>query len=213
MDPDTQKSMFEPFFTTKELGKGTGIGLSTVVTLVRQNLGLIRVDSAIGHGSRFEIYLPRAEGFVEDAGQSVSTDRYGAARPVAAAKILLVDEDDAVRRVAARILGECGHVVVEAHNAEEARKVFEDDSVMFDLLVTDVTVPAPGPEFASELAGTHPGLRILYMSGYWSRSLTQPPVAAVGYLAKPFTRRALIGEVDRLLQLPPPGPISQASRL
>jgi PAS domain S-box-containing protein len=202
MTPDTQKRMFEPFFTTKEPGKGTGIGLSTVFTLVQQNLGHVRVESAVGRGSRFQIYLPRGEGFSENLGDLTATEN-DAARPVTAAKILLVDEDDAVRRVAARILGEHGHIVVAARNADEARKVFQNDGVMVDLLVTDVTVPAPGPELASELAAAHPGLRILYMSGYWTGSLSQPPVASVGYLAKPFTRRALIGEVDRLLQLPP----------
>ncbi len=206
MDPDTQKRMFEPFFTTKELGKGTGIGLSTVVALVRQNQGHIRVESAVGQGSRFEIYLPQGERLSEAAEQSARRERLGATSPIAAAKILLVDEDDAVRRVAARILGECGHIVVEARNATEARKVFENDGVVVDLLVTDVTVPAAGPEFTTELAASHPGLRILYMSGYWTGCLTQPPVTSVGYLAKPFTRRALIGEVGRLLRLPPSEP-------
>jgi signal transduction histidine kinase/CheY-like chemotaxis protein len=195
MDQEIQKRIFEPFFTTKEQGKGTGLGLSTVIRIVEENKGRVRVESEVGSGSRFTVLLPRAE----LPSESTERGRSVAPRPTSVT-ILIVDEDDAVRRVAARILGSRGFVVVEARRWDDARLIVETIPQTIDLLLADPYTAGHGSEFAEALVERHPRLRILHMSDRFEESGSafagRPPV---GQLVKPFTQRTLIDAVELAL--------------
>ena len=194
MSEETRKRLFEPFFTTKGPGKGTGLGLSTVYGIVRQNGGFIRVTSAPGQGTEFKIFLPRAP-LGERSNPSVIPDG-GAA---AIGHILLIDGDDAVRQITARMLRSEGHTVVESANVSDARRALTQGGDAI-LLLADI-----GPtieQFAEELASDWKDVRILFMTGGGSvmkgvdRSLND----ADTLLAKPFSRLQLLGKVQEALR-------------
>ncbi len=197
MDAETQKHIFEPFFTTKEAGRGTGRGLATVYGIVQQSDGHIRVSSELDRGTRFTLFFPKVDG---------RTDRLGSARvktlpPTARATVLLVEDDDAVRQVAARILKKAGCSVLEARRATEARRLCREHAPKIDLLLTDVVMPEiDGPRLAEELTGQIPGLPVLFMSGY---SGVGPAPVRLGddasYLEKPFTPASLLEKVQQAL--------------
>jgi signal transduction histidine kinase/response regulator RpfG family c-di-GMP phosphodiesterase len=193
MDSETQVRVFEPFFTTKEPGKGTGLGLATVYGIIEQLDGFIRLRSELGVGTTFKIYLPRASGSEQPATARRTI------RPAAAnATILLVEDEDAVRNVTARMLESRGYSVLEARDADAARAACAEHGSRIDLLLTDIVMPkTSGPKLAEELIANHPGLRVLYMSGYsgaaLSRHATLPE--GVGYLEKPFTASTLATKV------------------
>ena len=203
MDSETQKRIFEPFFTTKGIGRGTGLGLSTVYGIVQQCGGQVRVKSEVGRGTRFEIYLPSVEGL-----PSVPSPALPGTLPALhrAATILLVDDDDDVRRVASRILRRQGYTVLEARNAGDARGVCARGGAAVDLLLTDVVMPeTTGPALAAELCQGRPAMRVLYMSGYSNPSVSSNVASElVGYLAKPFTPRTLVETVRQLLHVNEP---------
>ena len=159
--------MFEPFFTTKEQGKGTGLGLATVYGIVKQSGGHVSVCSELRSGTTFKVYLPRTEGRAEiDAAPPVE-------RAIAAGtETLLVVEDEAPLRLLTRtILERAGYRVFDAANAQQAEEVFERHPGVFTLLVTDVIMPGvSGPALFNRLEGQHPGLKVLYVSGYTTTS-------------------------------------------
>jgi CheY-like chemotaxis protein len=198
MDSETQVRVFEPFFTTKEPGKGTGLGLATVYGIIEQLDGFIRLRSELGVGTTFKIYLPRASGSEQPATARRTI------RPAAAnATILLVEDEDAVRNVTARMLESRGYSVLEARDADAARAACAEHGSRIDLLLTDIVMPkTSGPKLAEELIANHPGLRVLYMSGYsgaaLSRHATLPE--GVGYLEKPFTASTLATKVLHALE-------------
>jgi PAS domain S-box-containing protein len=198
MSADTQRRIFEPFFTTKEVGKGTGLGLSTVHGIVQQSDGHIRVDSEIGRGTRFDVYLPGVSGLPQNSAKAPSEPL---AAPTRTHTILLVDDDDAVRRVAARILRQHGYTVLEASRASDARALAAREGTKLDLLLADMIMPGTtGPALASELVQADGTLRVLYMSGYPSTAVAGlPAIAPTEYLAKPFTPRALLERVRSVL--------------
>ena len=197
MDAETQKRIFEPFFTTKPVGKGTGLGLATVYGIVQQCGGHIRLESEPGRGTRFHIYFPKA------SAQNVeSTQRRASTRPpTGSGTILLVEDEDAVRQVTARILRESGYVVLEARHPSQARALAEQHKDRIDGLLVDVVMPeTTGIKLADELSGVLPGLRVLFMSGY---SGGGPQAASVelssAFIEKPFTPAALARKLREVL--------------
>jgi PAS domain S-box-containing protein len=198
MDAETKKHVFEPFFTTKEPGKGTGLGLATVYGIVQQCNAQIWLYSELEHGTTFKVYFPRVEG--------ISTPTIAPRRTIspaaATATILLVEDDDAVRQVTARMLKNRGYTVIEARGASEARAACAERGDTIDLLLTDIVMPeTSGPRLAEELKGTLPRLRVLFMSGYSGAAVARHGAIGEGvaYLEKPFTASSLAAKVSDTL--------------
>ncbi len=191
MSPDTLQRVFEPFFTTKAPGKGTGLGLSTVFGIVRQFGGDLRVESVLGQGSTFTIYLPTA------AAESEAPATESPAASDGGGRILLVEDDEMVRRIAVRALERAGYVTVAVAGPYAALERLAS-SETFDLLLTDVVMPElGGGELVRRARKLRPKLRVLFMSGYAS-----PELMASGQLegdenmlGKPFTPAELVEAV------------------
>ncbi|HSB16868.1 MAG TPA: PAS domain S-box protein [Bryobacteraceae bacterium] len=190
--------IFEPFFTTKEQGKGTGLGLPTVYGIVKQSGGSIRVDSQPGLGATFSVYLPRAE----DAADEHQGVKLGGESPGGSETVLLVEDEQDVRELAARILESCGYKVLVASNGDEALTAAAQYPGVIDLMVTDLVMPGmDGRELAQRITAVRPQTKVLLISGYTdapeSRRLPFPPDSA--FLQKPFTRSDLASKVRELL--------------
>ena len=200
MDRETQRRIFEPFFTTKPVGKGTGLGLSTVFGIVQQAGGFIRVDSVPGKGTRFELYFPRVDA------EAVQPRPAAPARSLRGTETVLVVEDEQqVRKVACGILRRNGYVVLDAGSPGEALLVCERHPERIHLLVTDVIMPhMNGPELASRLLALRPDLRVLCMSGYTDDAVARHRVVEQGmaFLQKPFTPELLARRVREVLDEP-----------
>jgi PAS domain S-box-containing protein len=199
MDDTTRERVFEPFFTTKEVGKGTGLGLSMVYGIVQQSGGCIWVYSEVSRGSSFKLYFPRVDGHA-DASPLSEPSAQSAAQ---IGTILLVEDNDAVRLVAARILRDRGYTVVDTGRVDDARAYCARAGSTFDLLVTDVVMPGTsGPKLAEELTAAYPRMRVLYMSGYPGAAIVQGGAlgAGVAYVEKPFTPTSLVEKVQQVLQ-------------
>ena len=185
MDPETQARIFEPFFTTKEPGKGTGMGLATVYGIVRQSGGFISVESDLGQGTTFRIYLPRE---IEEPASVVPV--FSEPRPSSGSEtILLVEDEQAVRSFARRALEQHGYSVLEAADGAQALLLAAAHVTPIDLLVTDVTMPGlQGHQLAQQLTAGHPGLRVLYISGFAEEAVNARVMlgGGVAFLAKPF---------------------------
>jgi CheY-like chemotaxis protein len=199
MDAATQKRIFEPFFTTKGVGKGTGLGLSTVYGIVQQSGGHIWVYSELRRGTSFKLYFARV-----DSTASASSPRLTkAAPPNGVGTILLVEDDEAVRHVTARILRDRGYTVLETRRPSEARDICAQRGTSIDLLLTDIIMPeTSGPRLAEELSRAYPQLRVLYMSGYAGAALEQAGWldSDAAYLEKPFTPGSLADKVYAIMQ-------------
>ncbi|MDX2261871.1 MAG: PAS domain S-box protein [Gemmatimonadales bacterium] len=197
MDAATQAMVFEPFFTTKEAGKGTGLGLSTVYGIVRQSGGAIDFESALGSGTTFRIYLPLSREETRPNGA------VPASAPTSGSEtILLVEDEEAIRQVAKRVLERAGYLVVEATNGVEALEVVRTRTTPIHLVMTDLVMPTmSGTELAARLAESHPGLRVLLTSGYSTEALGDDFAldAHVNFLGKPYTVKELLTEVRRVL--------------
>jgi two-component system cell cycle sensor histidine kinase/response regulator CckA len=165
MDAATQARIFEPFFTTKGVGQGTGLGLATVYGIVQQSGGHIWVYSEVGKGTSFKIYFPRYTGPEE---QEVSRDsRPEVEERTVGARILLAEDDVAVRSSVRRLLERCGYEVLEAANGEEALKTVAGSEQDIDLVITDMMMPEmSGLDLRQRLRALRPGLPVLLMSGY-----------------------------------------------
>jgi PAS domain S-box-containing protein len=194
MDADTRSRLFEPFFTTKEPGKGSGLGLSMVYGTVKQNDGHITVYSQVNCGTIFEIYLPR----VEESAVVPAPRR--AATTKGSETILLVDDEEGVRKLVSAVLGNGGYTVMEAANGSAALSIYEKNSHKVDLVLTDVVMPQlNGFELGQVLAEKNPELRILYMSGYRDTPALSPGEPARSFLNKPFTPDTLLAKVREVL--------------
>jgi PAS domain S-box-containing protein len=201
MDAETRARIFEPFFTTKEKGKGTGLGLATVLGIVAQSGGHLGVYSESGRGTTFKIYLPRTDRSTE-AVMSPTPPR-GSLR--GSETILLVEDEDQVRAVARAVLERYGYVVLDARNGNDALAVCARCEEKIDLVVTDVVMPSlTGPQLTQRLAGLRPTTRVLFMSGYPDKSIVHHGVLEEGiaFLAKPLTPDALLRKVRELLDAP-----------
>jgi two-component system cell cycle sensor histidine kinase/response regulator CckA len=200
MDEATSQRLFEPFFTTKEVGKGTGLGLATVYGIVKQSGGDIWVYSEPGRGSAFKIYLPQVTTAAVAA--AVKLSRAPQVARGGSETILLVEDDEAVRRLARLSLERSGYNVVEAENPKEALKVAGQFSGQIDLLLSDVIMPeSEGLPLFQRLVEVRPGLRVLYMSGYADEAVVRHGIVVEGtpFLQKPFTPLALSGKVRAIL--------------
>jgi PAS domain S-box-containing protein len=200
MDEETKARLFEPFFTTKEQGRGTGLGLSTVYGIIRQSDGHISVESRPGIGTTFRILLPRIE---RDQLEVPCAERVEVpeASP-GTERILLVEDDEAVRDLAREVLEMNGYDVVEASNGMQALELFEADPSTIDLVVTDLVMPEMGGrDLAQKLGEQTPGLPILYLSGYTDSAVLQQGMLDPGstFLQKPFTPAELAHKVREAL--------------
>lgn len=201
MDAATQARLFEPFFTTKPVGKGTGLGLATVHGIVSQNKGTIWVYSELGRGTVFKIYLPSTEQSVE---QAVSPLVRKAVDVSGLDPILVVEDQDPLRKIIVSVLQGHGYKVFEAENGVEALKFLNGYSGKLSLLVSDVIMPEMGGmELSERVLRTRPGLPILFLSGYTDDVLPAlgSTVAKTFFLEKPFGIQALITKVAEALAL------------
>lgn len=204
MSPETKERLFEPFFTTKEKGRGTGLGLATVYGIVKQSGGTIRVQSELGRGTTFRIYLPRVEGEKTAAIPAPRADRLHGDETV-----LIVEDDDAVRMLAKRMLLSAGYDVLTAANAGEALLECERQGERIQLVLTDVVMPKmSGQELVHRLERLSPRLRVLYMSGYTDDAVVLRGVlgASTHFIAKPFSAPDLLERVRQVLDAPSPAP-------
>ena len=199
MDAETQAHIFEPFFTTKEKGKGTGLGLATVYGIVKQSGGFIWVYSELGKGTSFKIYLPRAVQTEEHAAMT----RPAAEFPMGTETVLLTEDEQDVREIARQFLESGGYRVIEAKNAAEAIRLAGEHRGQIQLLVTDMVMPGmTGQELALRLQAEHPGLNVVFMSGYSEHAATEMADAdpSVRLLTKPFSRAAILRTVGEILR-------------
>ena len=185
MDKETLLRIFEPFYTTKEIGKGTGLGLATVYGIVKQNRGMITVNSEPGNGTEFCIYLPSNL-------EECEIDKTSPAIPVAprSGTILLVEDDDMVRPMTASLLKKFGYKVHVAETPKQAIALCEEAGFNFDLLLTDVVMPGmSGKELRDRIESKRPGTKVLFMSGYPESVITKHGVIDEGihYIQKPFS--------------------------
>jgi PAS domain S-box-containing protein len=198
MDRQTLEMIFEPFFTTKEKGRGTGLGLPAVFGTVKQSGGVIRVYSELGHGTSFKIWLPLAE--ASDRKKTITPT--SGLPPVGRETILLVEDDEQVRKVAVRILEGAGYAVVAAASGAEALELFSVREGKIDLLITDVVMPRmSGRELVTTLQEHTPDLKVLFTSGYTENSIAHHGVLDPGveFLGKPFGRDGLLRKVREVL--------------
>jgi PAS domain S-box-containing protein len=195
MLPEVQARIFEPFFTTKELGKGTGLGLATVFGIVKQSEGHIEVDSAVGGGTSFRIFLPAVTG---PAATAPADDHAPSGRET----ILLVEDEEAVRRIARLALEAHGYTVLEACDGRQALGIVDESAGQIRLLVSDMIMPGMnGRTLAELLRDRAPDLRVLFISGYTDGALVHHEVddPATAFLQKPFSPQALARKVREVL--------------
>jgi two-component system, cell cycle sensor histidine kinase and response regulator CckA len=198
MSAETLAHIFEPFFTTKEVGKGTGLGLATVYGVVKQSGGYIWVSSEIGKGASFQIFLPRVEGSVTpNVARTAPAENSQGTETV-----LLVEDADALRKLARSFLVDHGFEVITASNGEEAAEVARNHHGRIDLLLTDVVMPGMnGRLLADRLLSKRPGLKVVFISGYTDSFIAGHGVLEPGthLLHKPFTEDALIRKIREVL--------------
>ena len=199
MTPEVRERLFEPFFSTKEKDKGTGLGLSTVYGIVKQSDGDIWVYSEPGKGSTFKIYLPRVDEPPEQLREKVSGDELLRGSET----ILLVEDEEEVRKLAVRVLERQGYKVLAARDGDEALLICEGHQDPIHLMLTDVVMPGMnGYELAERLESLHPRMKVLYMSGYTDNAIVLHGVLVEGvnYIQKPFTVDALTKKVREVLE-------------
>jgi two-component system, cell cycle sensor histidine kinase and response regulator CckA len=202
MDQATKTRIFEPFFTTKEVGKGTGLGLSTVFGIIKQSGGFIEVDSALGSGSTFRIYLPQIpEATLNQSGREES--EHGLVKmPRGAETILLVEDEGGMRDLAQLVLEASGYKVLSTRNGGEAVQVCHEYADAIHLLFTDVVMPKmSGRQLTDLLVPSRPSMKVLYMSGYTDDTMVRHGIqhAETNFLPKPFTPVALAQKVREVL--------------
>ena len=202
----TKAHIFEPFFTTKEIGKGTGLGLATVYGIIKQSGGFIWVESALGQGTTFEIYLPHSTKAVPLPGEIQKE------KPIAGGKeaILVVEDEPGVLKLASEFLKAGGCNILEAtEGAAEALKMVTAHPGTIDIVLTDMVMPGmSGSELAETLKKIRPGTRVIYMSGYaeFSGKNGERPPEETRVLQKPFSRNTLLEKVREAMRTAPLSP-------
>lgn len=202
MEEEIQNHIFEPFFTTKEKGKGTGLGLSTVHGIMKQSNGQISVYSAPGQGTTFKLYFPRmdaspAQSFLPEA---ASYSLRGTET------ILLVEDEEFVRKIIHRILNLQGYNVLQAENGDRARQLADSFPDKIHLLLTDVIMPQlSGQELSKQLTLSRPGIKVLFMSGYTDAAIVHHGILdeKVHFIQKPFTTELFLQKIRELLDANP----------
>ena len=197
--PQNMEHIFEPFFTTKEVGKGTGLGLATVFGIIEQHHGWIDVESQVGSGTTFHLYLPRhmAAANTEIRRRSKARERGGTET------ILLVEDDDSVRALARGLLSRYGYKVIEAGSGPIALEIWKEQQDRIDLLLTDMVMPGQmsGLALSQQLLKDKPGLKVIYSSGYTDEMLDEGSALrqAPNFLEKPFSPNALLRTIRTAL--------------
>jgi PAS domain S-box-containing protein len=182
MNAETLGRIFEPFFTTKPVGEGTGLGLATVCGIVEQSGGHIFIDSEVGHGTTFKIYLPRVDDIA-----GISPPKKASPDLQGSETILLVEDDSTLRGLVEESLRAMNYEVLVAASGEQALRVLEHHPGSIDLLMTDVIMPhMSGPELAQLVCTLRPGIKVLYMSGYTEDKLRDVSAAELDWIQKPF---------------------------
>jgi two-component system cell cycle sensor histidine kinase/response regulator CckA len=197
MNEATCARIFEPFFTTKDPGKGTGLGLSTVFGIVQQSGGHITVESEVGRGTDFRVYLPRA---AVEAIEEPAAPILGAL--TGSETVLVVEDDQRVRNVTATILRRQGYKVIEAESGDDALTLCQQHFGKIALMVTDVVMPKMnGRQLAEKIMVFRPGLKVLFVSGYTDHAIVAQGILEPGieFLQKPFTPEALSRRVREVL--------------
>jgi signal transduction histidine kinase len=203
MDEATRERIFEPFFTTRRGNGGTGLGLATVYGIVRQSAGDVHVESEPGRGTSFEILLPCIPGGKADEVGSASTAPHSEDRGTETA--LVVEDEDAVRRMVVKVLKQRGYTVLEATNGTDALALTAARKERIDVLLTDVVMPRMGGrELAEAMLEQRPELRVIYMSGYSEDAVLHRDVFSPGilFIEKPFTPQALADKMRQVLDAP-----------
>jgi len=202
IQPEHLAHIFEPFFTTKEKGKGTGLGLATVYGIVKQNGGFIWVYSEPGLGTTFKIYLPQVGHAIDRAVvrhfPEISVQGWET--------VLLVEDEEAVRRAACEFLTLCGYKVLEAKDGQHGIQVARSYSGPIHLMITDVVMPhMSGSQLAQQLTLERPSMRVMFVSGYAEKTILQHGVleSSAKFLQKPFTLKALGQKIRAVLQADP----------
>jgi two-component system cell cycle sensor histidine kinase/response regulator CckA len=200
---ENMSRIFDPFFSTKELGSGTGLGLSTVYGIVRQTGGFVFVESGPGQGAVFEIYLPHynetdaTPNVRSDTGEPlVGTDLTGCGR------VLLVEDEDPVRKFGARALRNKGYDVIEADSGEEALGILRNAAGKIDLLITDVVMPGlDGPVLVREVREICPDIKVIFISGYTEDAFRRrlDSEGNIDFLPKPFSLKQLAAKVKDVI--------------
>jgi two-component system cell cycle sensor histidine kinase/response regulator CckA len=201
MSKEIQSKIFDPFFTTKPVGQGTGLGLATVYGIVKQSGGFITVESEVGKGTRFYIYLPRrkleaSDAPVVEAAPVVARDVTGQDT------ILLVEDEEAVRSFAARALRMRGYNVLEAGGGEEALEIVKQQGDKIDLVITDVVMPnMDGPTMVRHVKLLKPDMEVIFMSGYAEEAFRRNDQTSenIHFLPKPFGLKQLAAKVKEVL--------------
>ncbi|GIF02689.1 hybrid sensor histidine kinase/response regulator [Actinoplanes siamensis] len=199
MTPDVLARAFEPFFTTKGRGSGTGLGLATAYGVITDAGGTITLESEPGRGTTLRVRLPAGAAAASGTGPSGPA---GSTGPGDGRRVLVVEDEAAVRDIVSRLLMKAGYQVFSAPHPAEALRLCRDEALAFDVLLTDVIMPGmSGTQLAAELRRDRPGLPVLFMSGYTSGPAPggQELPADAPLLRKPFERQALLDEVHRLV--------------
>lgn len=198
MGRETVEKIFEPFFTTKEVGRGTGLSMSTVYGIVKQNCGSINIYSEPGQGTTIKIYIPRfsSEEHAAEAEEiQIITKGTGEV-------LLLVEDEPSVRKMGIRMLKRSGYTVLAAASPSEALDVMNNHDGKIDMLITDVIMPEMnGRQLADQLQGLCPGMKLLFMSGYTANAIAHHGVLdeGVNFIQKPFSQRTLTDKVYMVL--------------
>jgi CheY-like chemotaxis protein len=198
MDARTKQRLFEPFFTTKHMSKGTGLGLSTVFGIVTQSGGHISVSSEPGRGAVFSVYLPHLAG----AAKPETAAGHRQESPKGSGAVLVVEDQPEVRHLTCLILRGLGYEVLEAADGSEALSIAVRHGRPIRLLLSDVIMPGMnGKELAAQLAVLQPLMKVLYMSGYTDRIMSETGVLdnSVAFLQKPFMPDKLVEMVQKML--------------
>jgi CheY-like chemotaxis protein len=201
MNHQTQQHIFEPFFTTKERDQGSGLGLATVYGIVKQSGGNIEVASDLGAGTTFKIYLPRVKKRIPQVKKPDTFVELVAGTET----ILLVEDEEVVRKLSRRILEICGYNVIETRNGIEALESCAVGDCKFDLLMTDVVMPKMGgSELAEKLRLKLPNLKILFTSGYTNEAVIRHGVKVgnVNFIQKPFSPKQLANKIRKIFDSP-----------
>ncbi|MFG1371023.1 response regulator [Xanthobacter oligotrophicus] len=200
--PEVMGKIFEPFFSTKEVGKGTGLGLSTVYGIVEQTGGTILAESELGAGTTFRVFLPRHTGALEEEPPRPAEPEPKVADLTGQGRVLLVEDEDAVRAFASRALANRGYEVLAAASGVEALELFETSGKV-DIVISDVVMPEmDGPTLLRELRARDPALKVIFISGYAEEAFARnlPPSERFSFLPKPFSLKQLVAAVSETLR-------------